>query len=62
MELLAEQPAEQSDFETESDGETEEERMYVQRNSPIAYAWQISQRCLKTRRATGEGVSPKAKC
>ena len=29
MELLAEQPAEHSDFETESDGETEkEERMY----------------------------------
>ena len=27
MELLAEQPAEHSDFETESDGETEE-RMY----------------------------------
>ena len=31
--------------------------VHVRRNSPIAYAWQISQRCLKTWRATGEGVS-----
>ena len=54
MELLTEQPAEQADFETESDRESREGGVHVRRNSPIAY---ISRRCLKTWRATGEGVS-----
>ena len=57
MELLTVQLAEQSDFETESDRENREGGVHVRQNSPIAYAWQISRRCLKTWRATGEGVS-----